>query len=70
VENRGRMCRPVLDAAERGVIEIVVSAIALLEVLAPNRTSGIEDQESAIFSIMITFCWSMSIRTSETLRDD
>jgi len=38
------MCRPVLDAAERGVIEIVVSAIALVEVLARNRTSGIDDQ--------------------------
>ena len=38
------MCRPVLDAAERGVIEIVVSPIALVEVLARNRTSGIDDQ--------------------------
>ena len=38
------MCRPVLDAAERGVIEIVVSAIALVEVLARNRTSGVDDQ--------------------------
>jgi len=44
VEDRGAMCRPVLDAAERGVIEIVVSAIALVEVLARNRTSGIDDQ--------------------------
>jgi hypothetical protein len=34
----------VLDAAERGIIEIVVSAIALVEVLARNRTSGIDDQ--------------------------
>ena len=34
IEDRGAMCRPVLDAAERGVIEIIVSAIALVEVLA------------------------------------
>jgi predicted nucleic acid-binding protein len=34
----------VLDAAERGIIEIVVSAIALVEVLARNRTTGIDDQ--------------------------
>jgi predicted nucleic acid-binding protein len=39
------MCRLVLDAAERGVIEIVVSAIALVEVLAHNRASGIDDQK-------------------------
>jgi predicted nucleic acid-binding protein len=38
------MCRPVLDAAERGVIEIVVSAIALVEVLSRDRTSGIDSQ--------------------------
>jgi predicted nucleic acid-binding protein len=38
------MCRPVLNAAERGVVEIVVSAIALVEVLARNRTSGIDEQ--------------------------
>jgi hypothetical protein len=44
IEDRGAMCRPVLDAAERGVIEIVVSAIALVEVLARNRTSRIDDQ--------------------------
>jgi predicted nucleic acid-binding protein len=44
IEDRGAMCRPVLDAAERGVIEIVVSAIALVEVLARNRTSGVDDQ--------------------------
>jgi hypothetical protein len=44
VEDRGAICRPVLDAAERGVIEIVVSAIALVEVLARDRTSGIDDQ--------------------------
>jgi predicted nucleic acid-binding protein len=44
IEDRGAMCRPVLDAAERGVVEIVVSAIALVEVLARNRTSGIDDQ--------------------------
>jgi predicted nucleic acid-binding protein len=39
------MCRPVLDAAERGVIEIVVSAITLVEVLARNRAGGIDDQK-------------------------
>jgi predicted nucleic acid-binding protein len=44
IEDRGAMCRPVLDAAERGMIEIVVSAIALVEVLARNRRSGIDDQ--------------------------
>jgi predicted nucleic acid-binding protein len=44
-EDRGAMCRPVLDAAERGVIEIVVSAIALVEVLARNRTNGLDDQK-------------------------
>jgi predicted nucleic acid-binding protein len=44
IEDRGAMCPPVLDAAERGVIEIVVSAIALVEVLARNRTGGIDDQ--------------------------
>jgi predicted nucleic acid-binding protein len=44
VEDRGAMCRPVLDAAERSVIEIVVSATALVEVLARNRTSSIDDQ--------------------------
>jgi predicted nucleic acid-binding protein len=44
IEDRGAMCRPVLDAAERGLIEIAVSAIALVEVLARNRTSGIDDQ--------------------------
>jgi hypothetical protein len=44
IEDRGAMCRPVLDAAERGVIEIVISAIALVEILARDRTSGIEDQ--------------------------
>jgi len=44
-EDRGALCRPVLDAAERGVIEIVVSAIALVEVLARSRTSGFDDQQ-------------------------
>jgi len=38
IEDRGAMCRLVLDAAERGVIEIIVSAISLVEVLARNRT--------------------------------
>jgi predicted nucleic acid-binding protein len=44
IQDRGAMCRPVLDAAERGIIEVVVSAIALVEVLAHDRTSGIDDQ--------------------------
>jgi predicted nucleic acid-binding protein len=42
VENRGRMCRHVLDAAEKGIVEIVVSALCLVEVLARNRTSDLE----------------------------
>jgi predicted nucleic acid-binding protein len=42
VEDRGRMCRHVLDAAEKGIVEIVVSALSLLEVLARNRTSDPE----------------------------
>ena len=44
IEDRGAMCRPVLDAAERGVIEIIVSAIALVDVLARDRRSGTDDQ--------------------------
>ena len=44
VEDRGAMCRPVLDAAERGIIEIVISAITLVEVIARNRSAGIDDQ--------------------------
>ena len=45
VEDRGAMCRHVLEAAEKGVIEIVVSALCLIEVLARDRTSGIDDQK-------------------------
>jgi predicted nucleic acid-binding protein len=45
VENRGAMCRSVLEAAERGIVEIVVSAICLVEVLARNRSSGTDDQK-------------------------
>ena len=44
LEDRGTMCRQVLEAAERGVIEIIVSALCLVEVLARNRTSGVDDQ--------------------------
>jgi predicted nucleic acid-binding protein len=44
LEDRGAMCRHVLDAAEKGIIEIVVSALCLVEVLARNRT-GIDDQK-------------------------
>jgi predicted nucleic acid-binding protein len=45
VEDRGAMCRPVLEAAERGAIEIVVSALCLVEVLARNRALGTDDQK-------------------------
>jgi predicted nucleic acid-binding protein len=45
IEDRGAMCRPVLDAAERGIVEIVVSAIALVEVIARDRSAGIDDQK-------------------------
>jgi hypothetical protein len=38
VEDRGSICRPVLEAAERGIVEIVVSALCLVEVLARNRS--------------------------------
>jgi predicted nucleic acid-binding protein len=39
------MCRPVLTAAEKGAIEIVVSALCLVEVLCKNRDAGIDDQK-------------------------
>ena len=45
VEDRGAMCRPVLNAAERGILEIVVSALSLVEVLCKNREAGIDDQK-------------------------
>jgi predicted nucleic acid-binding protein len=45
VEDRGAMCRPVLEAAEKGIVEIVVSALCLVEVLARNRAAGIDDQK-------------------------
>lgn len=35
-EDRGAMCRRVLQAAERGVLEIVCSSICLVEVVRPN----------------------------------
>jgi predicted nucleic acid-binding protein len=44
VEDRGAMCRPVLGAAEKGAIEIVVSALCLVEVLCKNKDAGIDDQ--------------------------
>jgi predicted nucleic acid-binding protein len=43
-EDRGAMCRPVLAAAERGALEIVVSALSLVEVLSRNRSAGIDDK--------------------------
>lgn len=45
VEDRSAMCRPVLAAAEKGTIEIVVSALSLVEVLCKNRDAGIDDQK-------------------------
>mgnify|MGYP000730050406 CR=1 FL=1 len=35
-EDRGAMCRPVLQAAENGDVEIVVSSVALVEVICKN----------------------------------
>ena len=49
VEDRGAMCLHVLDAAEKGIVEIVVSAFCLVEVLARNRTSGVDDQKVGNF---------------------
>ena len=63
-EDRGAMCRP---AAERGIIEIVVSAIALVEVLARNRTSGIDAERVRDFFNNDYTCWLMSISISGTL---
>lgn len=34
----------MLEAAEKGIIKIIVSALCLVEVLARNRTNGIDDQ--------------------------
>lgn len=45
VEDRGAMCRPVLAAAEKGLLEIAVSAISLVEVLSKNRAAGVDDQK-------------------------
>lgn len=45
IEDRGAMCRSVLEAAEKGIVEIAVSAICLVEVLARNRSSEIDDQK-------------------------
>jgi predicted nucleic acid-binding protein len=45
IEDRGAMCRSVLEAAEKGSVEIIVSAICLVEVLARNRSSGIDDRK-------------------------
>lgn len=44
-EDRGAMCRAVLAAAENGALEIVVSALALVEVISRNRAAGIDDQK-------------------------
>jgi len=56
IEDRGAMCRPVLDAAERGVIEMFVSAIALVEVLAVTAQAELMTRKSAISSITIISC--------------
>lgn len=45
IEDRGAMCRFVLAAAEKGAFEIVVSALALVEVISRNRAAGIDDQK-------------------------
>ena len=39
------MCRPVLQAAEKGTVEIVVSSIALVEVICKNKDASIDDQK-------------------------
>ena len=39
------MCRPVLQAAEKGTVEIVVSSIALVEVICKNKDGSIDDQK-------------------------
>jgi hypothetical protein len=54
-------------AAERGVIEIVVSAIALVEVLARNRTSGIDDQRVRDF---FDNDYILLVNVDKTLHDD
>ena len=44
VEDRGAMCRRVLQAAENGTLEIVVSSISLVEVICKNRAAGTDDR--------------------------
>ena len=44
-EDRGAMCRPVLQAAEKGDVEIVVSSVALVEVICKNKDASIDDQK-------------------------
>ena len=44
-EDRGAMCRPVLQAAEKGDVEIVVSSVALVEVICKNKDASINDQK-------------------------
>jgi predicted nucleic acid-binding protein len=44
-EDRAALCRPVLEAAERSLLEIVVSALSLVEVLSRDRPAGIADQK-------------------------
>ena len=39
------MCGPVLQAAEKGTVEIVVSSIALVEVICKNKDASIDDQK-------------------------
>ncbi len=43
VEDRGAMCRRVLESAEKGSLEIVVSSISLAEVICKNKTAGVDD---------------------------
>lgn len=39
LEDRGAMCRPVLQAAEKGILEIAASAVCLAEVICKNTST-------------------------------
>ena len=71
MEDRGAMCRPVLDAAERGVIEIVVSQQSRwLKFSLAIAQAELMTRESAIFSITIITYWLTSISILGTLHED
>lgn len=38
------LCRPVLQAAEKGNVEIVASSVALVEVICKDKDASIDDQ--------------------------